>query len=220
MKLIVFDMDGTLIDTETLIAEHMAAAFTGAGLTAPTAAQSRRVIGLSLPLAMARLAGTDEPVLIDALVDSYKRNYRSSLENEAGREPLFPGAREALDRLRGQAGTKMGIATGKGLTGVHRILGMHGLADHFVTLQTPDHNPSKPHPGMLLRAMEETGAEPHEVVMIGDTVFDIELANAAGVSSIGVRWGYHAPDELVAAGAKVMLDRYDDLDAAIAQILE
>jgi phosphoglycolate phosphatase len=220
MKLIVFDMDGTLIDTAALIADHMTSAFTGVGLPAPTVAQSRRVIGLSLEVAMSRLAATEHPEIITALVTSYKEHYWKGLETASDREPLFPGTRAALDRLHSDGETVLGIATGKGLKGVHRILGLHGIATHFTTLQTPDHNPSKPHPGMLLRAMEETGASPAEVVMVGDTIYDIELANAAGVASIGVTWGYHEPDELRAAGATAMLDSYDDLDKTIAAILE
>jgi phosphoglycolate phosphatase len=114
----------------------------------------------------------------------------------------------------------LGIATGKGLAGVSRILLQHQLDGHFTTLQTPDHNPSKPHPGMLLRAMAETSTAPDEVVMIGDTVFDIELAKAAGVVSIGVGWGYHERKDLLRAGATVLIEGFDELDAAILEILE
>ncbi len=218
MTLIMFDMDGTLIDTDGLIAEHMASAFSGAGLRVPTPANVRQIIGLSLPIAIGRLAETEDTIVIDQLVEAYKGHYRISLETQPGREPLFPGAREALDRLR--PGNLLGIATGKGLTGVRRILAQHRLDDYFVTLQTPDHNPSKPHPGMLLRAMAETGAVAHEVVMIGDTVFDIELAKAAGVMSIAVGWGYHAREDLLAAGADTLIESFDELDAAVAEVLE
>ena len=177
------------------------------------------MIGLSLPVALGRLARSDDAVLIERLVTEYKSHYRAGLVSDNGREGLFPGALAALGRLRTVPGMRLGIATGKGLTGVHRILGLHGIADYFVTLQTPDHNPSKPHPGMLMRAMDETGAEPHELVMIGDTTFDIEMGKAAGAKAIGVTWGYHEPEELLAAGADVMIDSYDDLDAAIRKVL-
>ncbi len=220
MRLVVFDMDGTLIDTQALISEHMASAFASVGLVPPTPAEVRQIIGLSLPVAVGQLAGTDDIDQIEGIVGQYKSFYKASLEHDVDREPLYPGAREALDRLREQAGTVIGIATGKGLTGVARILDNHGIAGHFTTLQTPDHNPSKPHPGMLLSAMAETGAEPHETVMIGDTVFDMELASAAKVRSIGVSWGYHATADLLNAGAGALIDDYSELDAAIDRVLE
>ncbi len=220
MRLIVFDMDGTLIDTQALISEHMAAAFSSFGLVPPEPAEVRRIIGLSLPVAVGELARTDDIDLIEGLVGQYKSFYRASLEHDVDREPLYPGAREALDRLSQQPGTILGVATGKGLTGVARILGNHGLAGHFVTLQTPDHNPSKPHPGMLLTAMAETGAAPEETVMVGDTVFDMELARAAKVRAIAVSWGYHDPAALLKAGAGALIHDYSELDAAIDRVLE
>ena len=220
MILVMFDMDGTLIDTQALITEHMAATFQSAGLAAPTPEQSRRVIGLSLPVAMARLAQTDDAVLGDQLVGTYKSHYRASLLTDAGREGLYPGARDALDRLSPRDEVVLGIATGKGLNGVHRILELHGIAGHFSTLQTPDHNPSKPHPGMLETAMRETGATPERTVMIGDTTFDIEMGVAARWQTIGGTWGYHDPRELIAAGAGTMIDQYDQLDGAIARLVE
>ena len=130
------------------------------------------------------------------------------------------GARDALERLKHAPDTILGVATGKGLSGVTRILGNHGLAGHFVTLQTPDHNPSKPHPGMLLRAMAETGIDPASTVMVGDTTYDMELARSAGCRSVGVSWGYHATTDLLAAGAGALIDNYSELDAAIARVLE
>jgi phosphoglycolate phosphatase len=220
MRLIVFDMDGTLIDTQALISEHMGAAFASLGLVPPTNAAVRSIIGLSLPVAVGQLAGTEDIDLIEGLVGQYKSLYRASLEKGLDREPLYPGARDALDRLQGEPETILGIATGKGLSGVVRILGNHGISGHFVTLQTPDHNPSKPHPGMLLRAMAETGADPAATVMVGDTTFDMELGRAAGCRTVGVSWGYHEPEALLRAGANALIDDYSELDAAIARVLQ
>jgi phosphoglycolate phosphatase len=220
MRLIMFDMDGTLIDTQALIAENAAAAFRSIGLPPPTPAEVRSIIGLSLPVAIGRLLKSDDVDLIEAVVGQYKSLYRTSLEHDIDREPLYPGARDALERLKAQPDTILGVATGKGLSGVVRILGNHGITGHFVTLQTPDHNPSKPHPGMLLRAMAETGAEPTSTVMVGDTTFDMELARAAGCRAIGVSWGYHPAEDLLAAGAGALIHDYSELDAAIERVLE
>ena len=220
MILVMFDMDGTLLDTQALITEHMAATFRTMGLAEPTPAQSRRVIGLSLPVAMARLAETDDAVLVDGLVEAYRAHYRASVLTDQGREGLFPGALEALQRLNARDDAVLGIATGKGLNGVHRLLALHGVANYFTTLQTPDHNPSKPHPGMLETAMRETGIGPAQTVMIGDTTFDIEMGVAAQCKTIGVTWGYHEPRELIAVGASTMIDRFDQLDGAIRQLVE
>jgi phosphoglycolate phosphatase len=220
MRLIMFDMDGTLIDTQALIAENAAAAFRAMGLPPPTPAEVRSIIGLSLPVAMGRLLKTEDVDVIEAVVGKYRANYKASLEHDIDREPLYPGARDALERLKLQPDTILGVATGKGLSGVVRILGNHELSGHFVTLQTPDHNPSKPHPGMLLRAMAETGAEPASTVMVGDTTYDMELARAAGCRAIGVTWGYHPAEDLLTSGAGALIHDYSELDAAIERVLE
>ncbi len=220
MKLVMFDMDGTLIDTGELIAEHMATTFAGAGLDAPSPQKVRRVIGLSLPEAMLELLGRQDVELAHQLADQYRAHYRAALVSAEGREGLFPGARDALNLLSARADTLLGIATGKGLNGVHRLTQLHGIAELFSTLQTPDHNPSKPHPGMMLRAMAETGAAPRDTVIIGDTTFDMAMGKAAGTKTIGVTWGYHQPNELRGAGADIVIDSYAVLPAAIDQLLE
>lgn len=220
MKLVMFDMDGTLIDTGELIAEHMAKTFAGAGLDAPSPQQVRRVIGLSLPQAMLQLLDSQDIDLANELSEQYRAHYRAALVSAEGREGLFPGARDALDLLSARADTLLGIATGKGLNGVHRLTQLHGIADLFSTLQTPDHNPSKPHPGMMLRAMAETGVDPRHTVIIGDTTFDMEMGKAAGTKTIGVTWGYHQISDLRGAGADIVIDSYDALPAAIDQVLE
>ncbi|WP_196258611.1 HAD-IA family hydrolase [Pelagibacterium limicola] len=217
-RLIVFDMDGTLIDSGAIIAEHMATTFLEHGLAAPTREQSNTVIGLTLDIAMRRLAGCDEPTAL-ALAETYRRHYRAMLAKGDRHEPLYAGAVDALIRLRGMETSLLGIATGKALHGVSRILDLHGLTDHFVTVQTPDHNPSKPHPGMMLRACAETAIDPSRAVMIGDTTFDMELGVAAGAKTIGVTWGYHGRALLEEAGAHIIIDDYADLDAAIEEVL-
>lgn len=215
----MFDMDGTLIDTQALIAEHMATTFAEAELAVPTPAQVRRIIGLSLPQAMLQLLGSGDLALAESLAARYRAHYKASLVAAEGREGLFPGARQALDTLKARPDTILGIATGKGLNGVHRLTELHGIAGHFSTLQTPDHNPSKPNPGMMLRAMHEIGAAKHETVIIGDTTFDMEMGKSAGTRTIGVTWGYHHADELRSAGADLLVEDYSALCDAIDHVL-
>lgn len=217
-RLIMFDMDGTLIDSGTIIAEHMAITFRDHGLPEPTREMSNSVVGLSLEIAMANLAKC-EPDLAIVMAETYRGHYRTMLAAGDRHEPLYAGALDALARLRAHETSLLGIATGKGLHGVNRILALHELADHFVTLQTPDHNPSKPHPGMILRACAETGIDPAATVMIGDTTFDMELGRAAGAKAIGVSWGYHARVALEDAGAHIIIDDYAGLDDAIEKVL-
>ncbi|WP_127143373.1 HAD-IA family hydrolase [Pelagibacterium montanilacus] len=217
-RLIMFDMDGTLIDSGAIIAEHMAAAFVSHGLDAPTRDKTNTIIGLSLELAVQNLAQCDAETAL-TLAETYRGHYRAMLAAGERHEPLYAGALDALVRLRAHEASLLGIATGKGLSGVHRILALHDLADHFVTLQTPDHNPSKPHPGMILRACSETGIDPDRTVMIGDTVFDMELGRAAGARTIGVTWGYHDRVALEESGAEIIVHDYADLDAAIEKVL-
>ena len=98
-------------------------------------------------------------------------------------------------------GWLLGVATGKSDRGLKHCLDQHGLADRFVTLQTADRNPSKPHPGMALAAMAEAGAEPLSTIFVGDTGWDMGCARGAGAGAIGAGWGYHDVDELTAGGA-------------------
>ena len=115
-------------------------------------------------------------------------------------EPLFDGIGELLETLE-RDGWLLGVATGKSMRGLRHCLSSHGLAKPLVTLQTADHNPSKPNPGMALSAMAEAGAEPARTIFVGDTGWDMGCARNAGVGGIGAGWGYHEVDELVAEGA-------------------
>ncbi|MEO6040315.1 MAG: HAD-IA family hydrolase [Croceibacterium sp.] len=199
-RLAVFDCDGTLVDGQAAVCAAMAAGFAGAGLPAPDPHQVRRIVGLSLPQAVARLAPHAEPAARQRVVEAYKSAFFQARSDGSLREPLYGGIAPLLTRLHG-AGWRLGVATGKSDRGLTGCLEMHGIADLFATLQTADRHPSKPHPAMLEAAMAETAARPADTVMIGDTVYDIEMARAAGVRALGVAWGYHEPEELLAAGA-------------------
>jgi phosphoglycolate phosphatase len=199
-RLAIFDCDGTLVDGQAEVCTAMEAAFAELGLAPPPRHDVRRIVGLSLPAAMVRLAPHADASVRSALDAAYRRQFRAT--REAGRlvEPLFEGIRELLDALLAD-GWLLGVATGKSARGLAHCLEVHGLSRHFVTLQTADNHPSKPDPAMLESALFETATDRGNAVMIGDTVYDIHMARSAAVKSIGVGWGYHAPEELVEAGA-------------------
>jgi phosphoglycolate phosphatase len=215
VRLIVFDCDGTLVDSQAGIAACVQAAFLAENLTPPPAGAIRRVVGLSLLEAMLELMAEPEPAVAARLVDGYKAASRERRGRPEFHEPLFPGARELLDALF-ERELLLGIATGKAMRGLRFVLERHGLERHFVTLQTADLHPSKPHPAMLHAAMAETGAAPGETMLVGDTTFDVLMARAAGVMPVGVAWGNHAPAELTAAGAPRVLSRFDELHELLA----
>lgn len=202
-RLAVFDCDGTLIDGQANICEAMEHAFAQFGLALPARSAVRRAVGLSLPQAVRRLLPEGQDDKVDALVEAYKQHFRAARAAGVLEQPLIEGIVSLLDALRG-AGWLLGVATGMSDRGLDHLLASHGLEDRFVTLQTADRHPSKPHPAMLLAALAEAGADPAEAVMIGDTAFDMAMASEAGVRGIGVDWGYHEPHELIAHGAEMV----------------
>lgn len=214
LRLVIFDVDGTLVDSQGDILASMAAAFEGAGLATPTRKDVLDIVGLSLPQAMDRLAPEADNA---TLVQSYKDNYaRLRVENGASSSPLYPGARTALERLNAVPETLLGVATGKSKRGLDGLIEAHGLQGLFVTQQVADFHPSKPHPSMIHQAMSDTGVGPDNAVMIGDTTYDMEMATAAGIPFIAVSWGYHAPERL--SQARAVLGDFSHLDAALAAI--
>ena len=211
MKLIVFDVDGTLVDSQHLIVAAQGMAFAEHGLTAPGRTEALSVVGLSLPQAFRRLVGEEGP--IEGLSESYKRAFNILRLDPNYEEPLFPGMGDLLARLHARDDVQLGIATGKSRRGVDRMIESHGWEGWFSTTQSADDAPSKPDPAMLLQAMAETGAEPAGTVMIGDTTYDMAMAVSAGVAAVGVGWGYHPTGALFGAGASIVVDNASDLGA-------
>lgn len=196
-KLAIFDCDGTLVDSGATIRTALELAFEAHGVECPPPEVTRKVIGLSLMESMARLAPDCDHA---ALTQSYKEAFFAMRGAGRVEEPLFDGIVELLDRLEGD-GWLLGVATGKSDRGLRYCLEAHGLGGRFVTLQTADRNPSKPHPGMALTAMAEAGADPHRTIFIGDTGWDMGCARNAGIGAIGAGWGYHEFEELASEGA-------------------
>ncbi len=215
LRLVVFDVDGTLVDSQGHIVASMADAFAAVGLVPPARSEILSIVGLSLPVAMARLAPDADT---DRMVQAYKDSYvaHRAAHGSAQSSPLYPGARAALDRLRAAPDIALGVATGKSRRGLDILLEAHDLQDMFVTEQVADFHPSKPHPAMLHCALDEAGVMADQAVMIGDTTFDMDMARAAGMPFIGVSWGYHPAAHLTHAQA--VLDGFDGLDAALSNL--
>lgn len=209
VKLAVFDCDGTLVDSQHAINACMSDAFSAVRMMPPPLSSVRRVVGLPLAQAIAVLADNDRAPIAD-MTAAYSQSWVRLRDEGALSEPLFAGTMAVLDDLAA-TGWTLGIATGKSLRGLQATLEHHALGGRFCTLQTADTARGKPDPEMLHLAMRETGADPRQTVMIGDTTYDIEMARAAGVRAIGVAWGYHQPEDLLRAGASVVASTLADL---------
>jgi len=214
LRLAVFDVDGTLVDSQNHINAAMQLAYGALGLVCPPLEQVRGIIGLSLPQAMRQLSPDLTGAQYEALVEAYKASFKTN--REAGEcAPLYDGITDMLDELAHDDHLLLGLATGKSRRGLDAVIGGYGLASQFVTSQVADNHPSKPHPSMLLAALSETGVEPSNAVMIGDTTFDMEMGKAAGMHCIGVSWGYHTVKHLREAGTAWIVDDVAELTALL-----
>jgi phosphoglycolate phosphatase len=217
MQLIIFDLDGTLIDSVALIVETVNAAFSAVNEPVPTETAIRAISGITARDAMGILAPAATPARVGEILASYRAHYRQRAGT--AREPMFHGALDALDRLRRRKDTILAVATGKGYESAVTLLGRHGILERFHSIETPDHNRGKPDPQMIETAMAKAGAAPRGTAMIGDTVHDMRMAKAAGVTAIGVAWGYHTVFDLNQAGADVIIESFAELEVAIDEVL-
>lgn len=207
--LVVFDVDGTLVDSQAIILGSQRALCEAFGLPHPGRSRGLAVVGLSLREAFEALLGPEAPV--EAMIEAYRDIFGSMREDPAYREPLFPGVEETLRALSLRDDVVLGMATGKSRRGVVHTLERHGWEGLFATVQTADDAPSKPHPGMLQRAMDETGVPPANALMIGDSSYDMAMARAAGCLAVGVSWGFQPVERLVEVGAERVIARMDEV---------
>jgi phosphoglycolate phosphatase len=217
LKLVIFDCDGTLVDSQHVIVAAMHEAYRGHGLPIPARERLLSIVGLSLAEAFHALGEGRPDYPATSLAERYRAAH-AALQTRAPVAPLFPGAREAVAALAQRPATVLGIATGKSRRGVEGILARHGLLGHFLTIKTADDAPSKPDPGMVTAAMGEAGVVPADTVVVGDTAFDMAMARAAGAAAIGVAWGYHPAEALHAAGAVTVIERFPALLPALERM--
>ena len=219
LRLALFDCDGTLVDSQFAIIDAMTTAWTAHGLGEPDSLEVRRMVGLPLMQAVALLLPDQDTDRHVAVAESYKDAFAALRRRGDLHEPLFPGILETLDALEAE-GVLLGVATGKSRRGLDAVLAHHRLTHRFVTLQTSDIGPGKPHPDMVYRALAEAGVEAAGTVVIGDTTYDIQMARNARVASVGVSWGYHAVAELEGAGADRIVHRGREVAGAVLALLD
>lgn len=211
MKLLIFDCDGTLVDSQHAIVAAIGDAFASLDLAPPSRSAVQAIIGLSLPEAFSALAPDASSDTQTELAVRYRAAFTERRLADLQEEQLYPGIRTVISELSAHEDVALAIATGKSRPGVDRLLRREGWEKAFVSIQTADRHPSKPHPSMIFHAMQETGADPTATVMIGDTTFDMDMARAANVSALGVSWGYHPVSALKDAGAHHVSQSADTL---------
>ena len=212
-QLLVFDWDGTLMDSAARIVASLTAAFADVGAEAPAQERCRDIIGLGLDEAMQRLWPESNGEQRAKLIGRYRHHYLVANDTPT---PLFPGAADVISALH-EAGYLLAVATGKSRRGLDSALQQSGLGRWFHATRCADETFSKPHPQMLLELLDELGVAASDCVMIGDTEYDVQMAHNASVDAVAVCYGVHAPERLLALQPRACLPAIDGLPVWLGQ---
>lgn len=211
-ELIIFDWDGTLIDSSGHIVEAVQAAIEATGLPQRDDEAIRQIIGLGMAEAMSALYPDAPAEAQQRLARYYRESFTRAIAAQPA--PLYPGAKNVLEQLEG-AGHLLAIATGKSRSGLHADLRASGLEHRFVASRTVDECGSKPSPAMVEALLDEFALPPQDALMVGDTIFDLQMARAAGVPAVGVTWGVHGSDQLREAEPAHLVDTFGELSGVV-----
>lgn len=217
LKLAIWDMDGTIVDSREVIQGAMVQTFETLGLAPPAYDDTRKTIGLGLQEACQILAPDYSD--IERLAATYKQAFVARRTEPGFKEPLYDGAIETLERLS-RDGWLIAMATGKSHQGIRAIFDMHPLASYFDTIWCADDGPGKPHPFMCEQAMSALGAAADQSLIIGDAIHDIRMGLNAGIHTLGVSWGFGTADELQAVGAHEVHHDFETLNASLDQFAQ
>ena len=218
MRFIIFDCDGTLVDSQKAIMRGIHTAWLVEGLTPPLLSDVLNIIGLPLLKAIEVLNPQGDDAQNSRLEQGFFNTFNNAEVAVEEEEPLYHGVIETLQALK-KTGALLAVITGKGRHGLRKVFDRHNLHDLFVVTKTADCGAGKPNPQVLLDAMDEVGADKTNSVIIGDTTYDILMGKNAGIKSIGVSFGYHSVADLKEAGAELIVDAFTDLPNAIDKIL-
>jgi phosphoglycolate phosphatase len=214
IKMAVFDVDGTLIDSRSSIFRAAVEAAHAINISPPSYDDVRAIVGVSLFDALAMMRPDLDNETIAAYTHEFQQAFLRFHADPSFAESLYLGAEDTLRALKTE-GWLMGMATGNSRRGVTRTVEKHGWSDVFDVTYCADDGPSKPHPHMLQCNLKALGVDPHEAVMIGDATHDMRMARSAGVTAIGVSWGFHTVEELLAAGADHIVHDFTELKSLL-----